>query len=354
MLSSVVRRQRQRCSEMPVRISVVLPCHNAAARLQQTLAHVAAQQVPDGLEWEVVLVDNASTDGTPQAALNSWPASAPVPLRVVHEPRIGLKNAHLRGFAEAQYEIISFVEDDNWVCSEWLRMVADVMSQHPEVGACGGYNEAVCEVSPPHWFERFCGGYAIGAQGETSGDITRTRGFLWGAGLTVRQSAWRSLVDRGFRPLLEDRQGTRLTSGGDSEICYALRLAGWRLWYERRLHLRHFLLAHRLNWTYLRRLHRGFGASTVGFDPYQFALAGEPDSLRGRPGAVWPLQARVALKNLLRRRRKLPLAFLSLMEGDADALSIEGELGRFVELVRKRRGYDRSLREVREAPWRRV
>lgn len=339
---------------MPVRISIVIPCHNAARRLPQTLAHLAAQQAPDNLEWEVILVDNASTDGTHQAALSAWPEGAPAPLRVVHEPRLGLRYAHLRGFDEARFEIISFIEDDNWVCREWLQLVAETMSQHPEIGACGGYNEAVCEVNPPGWFERFKESYAIGPQGEASGDITWTRGFLWGAGLTVRQSAWRSLVDHGFRPLLVDRQGRKLTSGGDSEFCFALRLAGWRLWYEPRLRIRHFLQAHRFAWPYLRRLYRGFGASGVGFDPYQFALQGPPSKHAGRMGLIWPPKAWATLKNLLWLRRKFPLAMFSSMEGDSTALYMEKELGRLIELLKKRGVYDRSIQEVWQASWRRI
>ncbi|MGH7265987.1 MAG: hypothetical protein ACREMB_14255, partial [Candidatus Rokuibacteriota bacterium] len=58
-----------------------------------------------------------------------------------------------------------------------------------------------------------------------------------------------------------------INSGGDAEICFALRLAGWRLWFEPRMRLRHFIQTHRLDWWYLRRLFRGVGASSVGFDP---------------------------------------------------------------------------------------
>jgi glycosyltransferase involved in cell wall biosynthesis len=334
---------------MPAGVSIVVPCHNAAQRLPQTLAHIAAQQVPEGLYWEVILIDNASTDETSQVALASWPADAPAPLRVLHEPRLGLTYSRLRGFAEAKYEIISCVEDDNWIGSDWLRVVAEIMRQHPNVGACGGFNEAVCEVNPPWWFDRYSWSYAIGPQGQEAGDITWTRGFLWGAGLTVRRSAWHHLVSRGFRPLLADRQGTKLNSGGDSEMCLALRGAGWRLWYEPRLRLRHFLLAHRLNWVYLRRLHRGFGASRVAFDPYHFALLGRPESFRGRLGRIWQREAGAVLKNLHSRRRKLLLSFVSPLEGDPDALYIENELGRLIELIRKRGAYDRSIQEVWEA-----
>ena len=338
---------------MPVGISVVIPCHNAARRLPQTLAHLAAQQVPDGLEWEVVLVDNASTDETSQSALACWPAPAPVPLRVVREPRLGLSYAHLRGFAEAQCEVITFVEDDNWVCPEWLQLVAEVMGQHPEVGACGGYNEAVCEVEPPGWFVPYQAHYATGPQAAATGDVTWTRGYLWGAGLTVRRAAWRSLIDREFRPLLVDRQGKRLNTGGDAEICFALRLAGWRLWYEPRLRLRHFLLAHRLKWPYLRRLNRGVGASQVGLDPYRLAVQGPPESSAGRLKRAWQAEARETLKKILRRRNLL-LMFLSPMEGDGEALYLERQIGRLIELLRRREAYDRGIQAVWGASWRRL
>lgn len=58
---------------MPLGVSVVIPSYNGADRLPATLAHIAAQRVPPGLEWEVVLVDNASSDGTAEAARGRHP-----------------------------------------------------------------------------------------------------------------------------------------------------------------------------------------------------------------------------------------------------------------------------------------
>jgi glycosyltransferase involved in cell wall biosynthesis len=329
---------------------VVIPCHNGAGRLPRTLGHIAAQDAPVGLNWEVVLVDNASTDGTADAAVTAWPADAPTPLRVVREPRLGLSYAHLRGFAEARGEIVTWVEDDNWIAPDWLRAISRIMQQHPEVGACGGLNEAVCEIAPPAWFDMFKSAYATGPQGESSGDVTASRGYLWGAGLTVRKAAWDHLVRHGFRPLLVDRQGSaNFNSGGDSEICFALRLTGWRLWFEPRMRLRHFLLTHRLDWWYLRRLYRGIGASTVGFDPYLWAFAGE--SAEGRR-AVWVDEVRHVLADLRQRADKVWSTRWRPDEGDQEVLTLESKVGRLVELLRRRGAYDRSLRAVQHAPWR--
>lgn len=331
---------------MTLGISVVVCCHNSAQRLPQTLTHLAAQQVHEGLQWEVIVVDNASMDETSQVALNCWPADRPALLRVVCEPRLGLSYARHRGLAEAEYEIVSFIDDDNWVCSNWVQLVAEVMSQHPDIGACGGFSEPVCEVSPPQWFNIYKECYAIGSQGEEAGNITGTRGIFWGAGLSVRASAWQQLIDKKFKFLLVDRQGTTLGAGSDSELCYALRLAGWRLWYEPRLRMRHFIPIKRLKWTYLRRICRGFGASSVGLAPYIHALHRKTDGHAVRIKQIWYWQVLATLITLSRSPLKLVQALLNDMEGDPEVLSLEGQLGKLFELMQRRRMFDLSFSEV--------
>jgi len=339
---------------MQSRVSVIICCHNSAQRLPPTLAHLAAQQVKENVPWEVIVVDNASTDGTSQVALSAWPESISVPLKVVSEPRVGLSHARHRGIAEANYEIISFIDDDNWVCPEWVQVASEVMTEHPEIGACGGLNEAVCETNPPDWFKRYQDSYAVGPQGVEAGDITDTRGFLWGAGLVIRKQAWEQLINNGFRSMLVGRQGTALTAGEDSELCFALRLAGWRLWYEPRLQLRHFLPARRLEWRYLRRLHRGFGGSTVGLDPYLFVLQPNYTISMVRLRQSWQWKAAAVLGKLLRRPGKLLLSLHYPLEGDPDVLWIESMIGRLAELLKRRKAYDLSIREVRKAIWRQI
>lgn len=338
----------------PRGVSVVICCHNSAERLVPTMAHLAAQQVHCGVAWEVLLVDNASTDATTAVAVQAWPAEPPAPLRTVREPRLGLIHARRRGFTEAAYEYVSFIDDDNWVATDWVQRVFELMSQHNQVGACGGYVEAVYEVPPPPWFARVEHGYhTVGAQANEAGDITDSQhGWLWGAGLTVRRSAWQELQEAGYRSLLVGREGTKLTTGEDLEISLALRLAGWRLWYDPCLRLRHFLPSHRLDWSYMRRLGRFGGAATVGHDPYFLAM-GAPSAVRMDVlRHTWPWQIGASLRKLLRHRAKLFQLLSCPLEGDRDVLEIEGQIGRIGELLRQRGAYHQRLRQVRTAPWR--
>src|SRR6185437_5482655 len=69
--------------ETPLGVSVVICTYNGAARLPRTLAHLAAQENTGAIAWEVLVVDNASTDDTAEVARRCWPAHAPAPLRIV-------------------------------------------------------------------------------------------------------------------------------------------------------------------------------------------------------------------------------------------------------------------------------
>ena len=329
-------------------VSIVVCCHNSAGLLPETLACLAAQQFSSAQPpCELIVVNNASTDQTTEIARRSWPQDYRIPLSVVNEPKLGLTSARLRGITEARYEFICFVDDDNRVSANWIENVFRLMSEHPEVGACGGQIEARPETTLPVWFDRFQNYYAVGTQADQVGDVTDTRGYLWGAGLCLRRKAWIALADNQFDFLLSDRKGKSLSAGGDAELCYALRLNGWRLWYEPRLTMQHFLPDSRLKWSYLRRVSRGFGAATAGFDSYDMARKGEPRNFLDRLRRTWSWQTLATVRYLLRRPFKLVSALLRSMEGDADALQIENLWGRLLELLRHRRRYVRNLRKIR-------
>ena len=333
----------------PDGLSVILCCHNSASRLPATLGHLAGQRSGGRFPWEVILVDNASSDATGRLAQELWPQDAPAPLRVVHEARLGLAYARRLGISIARYELLSFVDDDNWVCPDWVQRVWELMSQHPEVGACGGFCDAECEIPPPQWFHSFNGMYALGRPGGKAGDITHTS-VLPGAGLTVRKSALLELEKNGFRTWLVDRQGMMLTAGQDTELCLALRLAGWQLWYEPRLQLRHFLPAKRLQWSYLRRLYRGAGMSLPAFDAYFCATKPMRTGVTGllrRVRESWSWQLLSMLGKLSWQPLKVVSSLSFPMEGDPDVLRLEKQIGQCLGLLQMRNQYDARIQEIR-------
>jgi len=331
---------------MSAGMSIVLCCHNSARRLQETLGHLAAQRVPSGTQWEVVLVDNASADGTAEIARRIW-GVGPAPLRIVEEPRTGLSRARIAGTRAARYEAFTLVDDDNWLAPDWLEMSLEALRSHPAAGAVGGQSTAVCESPSPAWFPRFTESYAVGRQAEASGDVTNTRGYLWGAGLVVRRSAWTELLRAGFRFFLDDRTGSRLRSGGDTEICHGLHLRGWRLHYESALAFRHFMPKGRLDWRYFRRLYRSFGVASIVLDTYVLALRerAEPDFPEAE--YEWRLRLSRARRVLLGSQPPLLKALVFAYEESPDVLSMEYARGRFTTLLRMRRALPVITAEIR-------
>jgi glycosyltransferase involved in cell wall biosynthesis len=253
-------------------VSILICTYNGAARLPETFRYVAAQQVPDHLPWEVLLVSNASTDDTIATAHRlGRELGLPVPLRVLDEPKAGKENALIRGLNEAAYEFVCIVDDDNWVAPDYVAKVYEVMSAHPEIGILGAHAEGAYEVPPPKWFEEFRAVYAIGPQnGGQNGPLPADSGYLYGAGSVVRQSAWRKLLAHGFHFTTSTKRGKIIVSGEDVELGDALRLAGYKLWYDDRLRLQHFMYKERLTWQYLMRIGQGTASSQLTSVVYYF------------------------------------------------------------------------------------
>ncbi len=257
-------------------VSVVICCYNSAARLGQTLEHLARQAMPESLPWEVlVVVDKASPDDTDVVAVRTWrEAGAPAPLKVIIEEKPGKSPALTNGFTNARHDIIVVVDDDNWLNSDYLARAFLLMRQHPETGILGGKITGAFEVEPPGWFQHFQAAYAVGAQGKVSGDITEHKRHVAGAGMVVRKSAYELIKQRGFRPVLTGGRRGNLTAGEDLELCYAVVLAGYRIWYDENLCLTHFMPKDRITIESLLEMNRRNRIAGPLQAGYEIALRG--------------------------------------------------------------------------------
>jgi len=334
-------------------VSVIICCHNSAERLPVTLEHLRLQLVQREISWEVLVIDNASTDETEQIAQRCWPDAFPAPLRVVYESRLGQANARQAGFWEARYEILSFVDDDNWVPCDWIKRVSDLMSEHPKLGALAPAVYPVFETAPPSWFDRFERFYAVNAQ-EVDQQVGTPFPYLCGAGLSVRKEAWKQLVNDGFRLNALGRKGTALGGADDLELTAAVRLAGWELCIDPALRLEHFMPARRLDWSYLRKLVRASAASTVVIDAYQFVDQYNSITLKNLVQRMWWWHALGVSRHLVPKLPKLVLSKFRRTEGDSDIIAIDALVGRVAGLLRLRGRYALLREQVGGAPWRKA
>ncbi len=333
-------------------VSVVVCCHNSAAFLPQTLKYICRQKTADGLNWEIVIIDNNSSDDTSGISEKILKENkCPVPYGIYKQPELGLSFARKTGLDNSKYEYILFCDDDNWLDENYITEGYSIMESDDKIGALGGESEAVTDAAFPEWFEEHKRNYSVGKQSDHQGDISDGSGVLWGAGMFVRKSALNDLYENGFNSLLTDRKGKQLSSGGDIEKCFALRLAGWKIWYDERLKLKHYITGDRLKWSYLRKLSRGFGAQKVDFDPYLYAL--ENNSFHN-PGHRWEKQAVKLIRKLRGYGLRKLLALTNSSEGDKEILRIEKTIGRLKELLKIRSEYDKRILKIKEAEWRKV
>jgi glycosyltransferase involved in cell wall biosynthesis len=237
-------------------ISVIMCCYNSASRLRKTLEHLAAQQLPEGFNWEIIVVDNVSKDNTKEISISIWREISRYPdiLKVVDQPIQGLSFARAKGVEVSQFDFVLFCDDDNWLDTNYLSEAFAIMNSDPAIGALGGNGTAAADVPLPSWFEKYKGCYACYPQNDYDGEIERADAFLYGAGLVVRKECFVKLDAKGFVPVLPDRIGTQLTSGGDTELSYAIKLTGYKIWFSSKLKFQHYLPEARLKEEYLYRL----------------------------------------------------------------------------------------------------
>jgi len=328
-------------------VSVIICSHNGAARLPATLSYLKAQESAR-VPWELLIIDNASTDGTAEVARTFW-QNGPAPLRVINESRLGVRFARERGLAEAKYTFVGFVDDDNWVAPDWVRVAYDTVSSDWRLGAVGSVREPACEVPSPAWFENFHSIYAVLTERDLE-NMPQQPTSLPTAGLCIRKAAWQELVRDGFHSLLHEKP----QRAEDMELTLALHLSGWKLRIDRRLRLQHFVPCQRLRWDYLRRVERENAECHVRLDGYtEYSLCLRP-GVRCWLAERWWYQLSRSLIRIANRPTAVLAAFSSAGEGRNEVIDIERQFGRVLGLLRLRGGYGALMREVRGAPWRRA
>lgn len=257
-------------------ISVIICCYNSAKVLPETLAHLAKQKVESTLAWEIILVNNNSTDATKTIAENLWKASGVnTSFKIIEESNPGLSHAREAGMRAASYDIFLWCDDDNWLCDTYVQTAYTIMQTHSHIGALGGWCEAVFENEVPSWFKTQSKYFAVSKQGKKSGDITHKKGCLYGAGMVLRKKHWQQLKTVGFTNLLSDRVGNKLSSGGDTEYCYALRLLGYKMWFDEGLYFKHYMTSGRMQLHYVKRIRKAMAYSNFILWPYLDLLQGK-------------------------------------------------------------------------------
>ena len=130
-------------------LSAVVCTHNPCVQyLHAAIKSLQAQRQLDLNSWELIVVDNASMSPVAAQIDLSWHPMA----GVILEPRLGLTYARLAGFNATRGEVLLYIDDDNILDADYLRLVLSAFASAPKVGAIGGKSIPRYQVPPPPWF----------------------------------------------------------------------------------------------------------------------------------------------------------------------------------------------------------
>uniref|UniRef100_A0A6S6M022 Glycosyltransferase n=1 Tax=Citrifermentans bremense TaxID=60035 RepID=A0A6S6M022_9BACT len=216
-------------------LSVVVCTYNREALLRHCLQSLAGQTL-DKERYEVLVIDNNSTDGTRTVASSFAPR---IPnLRLVLEPRQGVSHARNRGWREAQGELVAYIDDDAQACPEWCeRIVAAFTTMSPRPVAVGGEIRPWYEATPPSWF---CDDFELRSWGKGAGFLKPPRakhGFS-GANMAFAKSALEELG--GFSPRYGCATGESTGPGEETDFAQRLYSKHPLFWYDPAIFVRHW------------------------------------------------------------------------------------------------------------------
>jgi glycosyltransferase involved in cell wall biosynthesis len=237
-------------------ITVVIPTCNRSATLAETLGSLRDVRCPEATEYEILVVDNNSTDGTPEVVHQYTHILAPR-LRSVSEPRQGLSHARNRALQEARGQIVSFLDDDVIVDPDWLSAVAAAFEEH-SAAVVGGRSYLIFRSERPAWlpehYEFYLSRLDYGNQ-----VIVGTDRDLYGLNFSVRKDM--AMQVGGFNPSLGRCGSVSFRSGEESDLLRKIHACGGVVVYEPRAVVGHIVLRERLTRKWFLR--RAFAA---GFD----------------------------------------------------------------------------------------
>src|SRR5262245_39522139 len=117
-------------------ISAVITTYNRSEMLAEALNAVLNQET-GGVCYEVVVVDNNSTDNT-RATVEAFIAKGHSNLRYVFEPKQGIAHGRNAGVGAARGDIIAFTDDDVVVTGNWIATIKRAFDENPDVDFIGG------------------------------------------------------------------------------------------------------------------------------------------------------------------------------------------------------------------------
>lgn len=256
-------------------LTVLFATRNRAAILRNVLESFCHLQSPAS-GWKLVVVDNGSTDETPQVIASFLDR---LPLQPVCEPRLGKNHALNTGLELLDGDLAVLTDDDVFPHADWLvqfRRAADTL---PAYTIFGGAVVPRWEVSPPPWLEwiDLAPIFTITPASMKEGELPPAQVTLvQGPCMAIRTCVFRSGTR--FDPSIGPR-GSNYPMGSETELLLRLSRHGHRAWHVQGAVVEHFVRGEQLNKAWVLRRAVRFGRGWCRMAPNKKLWIGVPRHL---------------------------------------------------------------------------
>lgn len=254
-----------------VAISLIIATYNGAKKLPTALESLTQQTLDKDL-WEVIVVNNNSSDNTAEVVETFAKAHPEISIRLVDEPQQGLSFARNKGIDEAKGDYLAIIDDDEIACPNFLREYFEFLDTHPYIVAAGGRIVPHYPSKPPRWLSRITARPIAGALDLGKEIKPFPEGKYFGGGnMCLRRTA----IDYygKFNTNL-GRRGSRLLGGEEKELYMRYYASGEDIYYLPGAEIKHVISPERLTKPYFKAVCYRIGQSerirTLGISPKAF------------------------------------------------------------------------------------
>ena len=239
-------------------ISVILCTYNRDKYIYNVLRSVAENDLPHD-QYEIVLVNNNSTDHTEQECQRFQADYPDIRFRYCVETNQGLSHARNRGIRESQGDLLAYVDDDATVNREYLRTYADFFAATPDAVAAGGPILPRYETEEPSWMSHYTRQLITGKLylGDKPRPFARCA-YPGGGNSCYRKSVFDTI---GLFNVELGRKGNSLIGAEEKDLYDKMTTRGMRFYYLPTAILYHIIPPQKLTQDYFDRLTHGIGVS---------------------------------------------------------------------------------------------
>lgn len=242
---------------MNKQLSIIICTYNRDKYIAESI-RASFNQTTDPEHYEVIVINNNSTDRTHEICTNLLNAPDALPFRYFIETSQGLSHARNRGILEAKGEILCFIDDDAMMEENYTENLIRFFAKHPEVSAVGGRIYPRFEGKAPNWLSHFLVPLMSTIDLGNEAKPFKFGKYPIGANMAIKASVFERIAP--FDVHL-GRTGSNLLGGEEKDIFSRMRAQNHSIWYVPDAVVHHVIPDSRLQKSFIKKVGIGIGLS---------------------------------------------------------------------------------------------